>query len=108
MKIVVLAGGLSTERDVSFVSGMQVYKALKRKGHDAILMDVFLGYDAGITEDIFEKDYDWAADIGAISDNDPDISKVKAVCTKPLDKHASRAIPRDEHKGKLSVKPAFF
>lgn len=79
MKIVVLAGGLSTERDVSFVSGMQVYKALKRKGHDAILMDVFLGYDAGITEDIFEKDYDWAADIGAISDNDPDIAKVKAL-----------------------------
>ena len=77
MKIVVLAGGLSTERDVSFVSGMQVYKALKRKGHDAILMDVFLGYDAEVTEDIFERDYDWAADIGAISDSDPDISKVK-------------------------------
>ncbi|MDO5573650.1 MAG: D-alanine--D-alanine ligase [bacterium] len=79
MKIVVLAGGLSTERDVSFVSGMQVYKALKRKGHQAILMDVFLGYDGDVTEDIFEKDYDWAADIGAISESDPDIAKVKAL-----------------------------
>ena len=79
MKIVVLAGGLSTERDVSFVSGMQVYKALKRKNHDVILMDVFLGYDEEITEDLFTKEYDWAADIGAISDSDPDIKKVKAL-----------------------------
>lgn len=79
MKIVVLAGGLSTERDVSFVSGMQVYKALKRKGHQTILMDVFFGYDGDVTKDIFEKDYDWAADIGAISESDPDITKVKAL-----------------------------
>lgn len=79
MKIVVLAGGLSTERDVSFSSGMQVNKALKRKGHDAILIDVFLGYDQEVTEDIFTKNYDWAADIGAVSENAPDIAKVKAM-----------------------------
>ena len=29
MKIVVLAGGTSTERDVSLVSGAKIYKALK-------------------------------------------------------------------------------
>ena len=42
MDIVVLAGGLSMERDVSIVSGTQVCKALWEKGHRAILLDVFL------------------------------------------------------------------
>ena len=35
MKIVVLAGGISTERDVSLITGTMVYRALKLKGHDA-------------------------------------------------------------------------
>ena len=43
MKIVVLAGGTSTERDVSIVSGTGVCKALREKGHQAILLDVFFG-----------------------------------------------------------------
>ena len=37
MKIVVLAGGISTERTVSLVSGTGVCQALRRKGHQAIL-----------------------------------------------------------------------
>ena len=44
MKIVVLAGGLSTERDVSLVTGTMVTKALKKCGHQVILLDVYLGY----------------------------------------------------------------
>lgn len=32
MKIVVLAGGTSTERDVSLSSGVMIYKALKKIG----------------------------------------------------------------------------
>ena len=38
MNIVVLAGGLSTERDVSFKSGDGMAKALRRLGHKAILL----------------------------------------------------------------------
>ena len=34
MKIVVLAGGLSTERDVSLSSGAGICKTLREKGHD--------------------------------------------------------------------------
>ena len=41
MKIVVLAGGLSTERDVSFKTGDMVAKALRENGHQVILLDVF-------------------------------------------------------------------
>ena len=44
MNIVVLAGGLSTERDVSFKTGSMVAKALKENGHKVILLDVFMGY----------------------------------------------------------------
>ena len=44
MKIVVLAGGLSTERDVSFKTGDMVAKALRENGHQVILLDVFMGY----------------------------------------------------------------
>lgn len=76
MKIVVLCGGISTERDVSLVSGKQVYKALKGKGHQVIMLDVYLGYE-GDTAGIFEKDVDWAARAGKISEDAPDIEAVK-------------------------------
>ena len=45
MKIVVLAGGLSTERTVSLVTGSGVCRALRANGHRAILVDMFLGLE---------------------------------------------------------------
>ena len=45
MKIVVLAGGLSTERQVSLVTGGSVCRALRSRGHQAILVDMFLGLE---------------------------------------------------------------
>ena len=78
MNIVVLAGGTSTERDVSLISGSMIYKALKKNGHKPILIDVYLGYDGDI-DDIFEKDVDWAAKIGSISDKNPDLDAIKAL-----------------------------
>ena len=78
MKVVVLAGGTSTERDVSLVSGSMIYKALRRKGHQAILIDVYMGYQ-GDLEQIFEKDVDWAAQIGAIAEKNPDLEAIKAM-----------------------------
>ena len=41
MNIVVLAGGTSTEREISIVTGTGVCKALRKKGHNAILVDIF-------------------------------------------------------------------
>ena len=78
MKIVVLGGGISTERDVSLSSSRMIYKALKKKGHQAILLDVYLGYEGEYT-DIFERDCDWAENIGGIGESNPDISKIKAL-----------------------------
>lgn len=78
MKVVVLAGGTSTERDVSLISGSGIYKALKKNGHQVILLDVYLGYE-GNTEGIFERDYDWTENISAISEQNPDIEQIKAM-----------------------------
>lgn len=78
MKVIVLAGGTSTERAVSLVSGSMIYKALKKNGHQAILLDVYLGYE-GETEGLFESDTDWAANISAISEQNPDLETVKAL-----------------------------
>ena len=76
MKVVVLAGGISTERDVSLVTGRGVYNALKKRGHQVVLLDVYLGYE-GDAEKVFEIDYDWAAKVAPISENAPDIEDIK-------------------------------
>lgn len=43
MNIVVLCGGLSNERDVSLSSGHGVANALRDRGHNVVLMDLFFG-----------------------------------------------------------------
>ncbi len=78
MKITVLAGGLSTERDVSLVSGRGVYNALLKRGHKAVLLDVFLGYE-GDADNIFERDIDWTSQIESISGEAPDLEKVRSM-----------------------------
>ena len=82
MKIVVLNGGISTERDVSLVSGTQIYKALKSKGHDVILLDVYLGYEKdlapGEEDELFTAGIDWAEKSAKVSETAPDIEAVKA------------------------------
>ncbi len=45
LKIVVLCGGLSTERNISFLSGSKICAALRSRGHRAVLADLYLGFD---------------------------------------------------------------
>ena len=47
MKIVVLCGGLSTERNISLISGTKVCMALRARGHKAVLVDMFMGLEDG-------------------------------------------------------------
>ena len=57
MKIVVLCGGLSMERNVSITSGTLVCKSLRALGHQAVLVDMFFGledYEMPL-EQIFEN-----------------------------------------------------
>lgn len=78
MKIVVLAGGISTERDVSLSSGGMIYQALSQRGHQAILLDVWLGYEEDI-RGIFELETDWAVQVKAVAEENPDIEAIKAL-----------------------------
>lgn len=80
MNIVVLAGGLSTERDVSFKTGEMVSKALRENGHQVILLDVFMGY-SDKEEDltgIFNRSEEVSVKVTGIPETAPDLAKVKA------------------------------
>lgn len=91
MKILVLAGGTSTERDVSLVTGSQIYKALKTKNHQVVLVDSYYGIDDGDIdkiiadskaegnnkyESLFASDYDFACHINGVKEENPDIDEV--------------------------------
>lgn len=81
MNIVVLAGGLSTERDVSLNTGAMVSRALRAKGHKVILLDVFLGYheEEEDVSGIFDHAEEVNADAAQIPGEAPDIAQVKAM-----------------------------
>ncbi len=79
MRIVVLAGGISPERDVSLSSGIGIYKALKERGHQVVLLDVFLGYEGDDVRGIFEKGDDPAAELAKVAETSPDIEAIKAL-----------------------------
>ena len=80
MKIIVLAGGLSTERDVSLSSSAGICRTLLEKGHDAFLLDVFLGfpYDPARLEEVFTLPGHGLELAAGISATEPDIEAVRA------------------------------
>lgn len=78
MKIVVLAGGTSTEREVSIVSGTKVCEALRSKGHDAILMDVFCGKEGLQVENAFSDAFDLEQEVTYIKSFNNKIEEMRA------------------------------
>lgn len=77
MKIVVLAGGTSTERDVSIVSGTGICTALRQKGHQAILVDIFCGVESVDWENPFPETYDVEKACSYIKSFNDHIQKMK-------------------------------
>lgn len=57
MNIVVLAGGSSTEREVSIVSGQGICTALRKRNHKAVLVDAYFGKEEW-GEEMFPLTYD--------------------------------------------------
>ena len=77
MKIVVLGGGISTERHVAQVTATSVCKALRRRGHQAVYADLFLGmenYPKPLEQAFLEPD-GLCGDV-AIEKKEPDLDKV--------------------------------
>lgn len=62
MNIVVLAGGNSTEREVSISSGEGVCAALRKKKHRAVLVDVYFGKESW-GDEMFPESYDIDAEV---------------------------------------------
>lgn len=80
MKIIVLAGGLSTERDVSLTSSAGICRTLLENGHDAYLLDVFMGlpYDKDKLEEVFTLPGHGLDIVKNISTDAPDLQAVRA------------------------------
>ena len=78
MKIVVLAGGLSPERNVSLSSGTMACNAFLKAGHQAILLDLFFGMPE-LTADI-EQLFRDAKPLppASVSEAEPDLAAIAA------------------------------
>lgn len=76
MKITVLAGGLSPERDVSLTSGSLIANALRRRGHSVALIDVYLGCELPDDPDaLFTEAPSPTCSVGQ---TEPDLNSLKA------------------------------
>ena len=78
MKIVVLAGGLSPERNVSLSSGAMVSEALREQGHQVALVDLFFGTEgvAGPAAALYDAPVPQA--FKRIGPQAPDLAQVRA------------------------------
>ena len=77
MNIVVLAGGTSTEREISISTGSGVCRALRQKGHKAILVDIFCGVEKVDWEAPFPEEYDVEAAVSYMKSFDGQIQKME-------------------------------
>lgn len=79
MKIVVLGGGISTERHVSLVTATSACQALRSLGHQAVFVDLFFGLEdyEGALEDLFDAP-DGRCGRVAIEHEAPDLEAVRA------------------------------
>lgn len=78
MRIVVLCGGLSPERNVSISSGTKIAAALMERGHRVVLTDMYFGLEnwEGNLRDIFDAPPPLGGT--AISEQAPDLAAVRA------------------------------
>lgn len=77
MNIVVLAGGLSPERDVSLSSGALISNALIENGHNVMLLDLYLGTDSKDFDAVYRNknsDYRYSY---VVSETEPDLEQLK-------------------------------
>ena len=94
MKIVVLGGGISTERHVAQVTATSVCRALRRRGHQAIYVDLFLGmedYD-GPLEEAFLDPEGLCGNV-AIETTEPDLDAVRKSRKYQSPGHLGKYVP---------------
>ena len=77
MKIIVLAGGYSPEREVSLSSGSLIANALMEQGHEVFFLDPWPGIREGeeVRYRTREEGYHFSSEIGMEA---PDLEKLRA------------------------------
>lgn len=83
MKIVVLCGGLSNERDVSISTGTGAARALRENGHEVVLVDLYLGLTEPVTDPDAIFRAGTALSAAAIGETSPDLDTVRAMRPDP-------------------------
>src|SRR5262245_34585303 len=83
MRVAVLFGGLSEERDVSVASGAQVARALEQAGHEVVAVDTARG-----ALDAAERDRLLATGVATVPPSDESLSLVPQQAA-PLVSHLS-------------------
>src|SRR5687767_8193412 len=79
MRVAVLFGGTSEERDVSIASGAQVMKALREAGHEVIAVDTVRGIlGPGEEQRLL------ASGVAPTPPRDEELSMIRAGATAPL------------------------
>ena len=82
MNIIVLAGGLSPERNVSLSSGSLISAALRRKGHKTLMLDVYEGIcDESIPEnplELFTTENSTSLAVGNTAPTPEELENIKA------------------------------
>lgn len=86
MKIVVLAGGISPERDVSLSSGALIAGALTRRGHQALLLDLCFGADARGFDAAYAAQARNTRSY-AVPDSEPDLDALRAAGARRIGKN---------------------
>ncbi len=77
MKIVVLAGGLSPERDVSLSSGSLIANALMQSGHRVLLLDVYEGIAGNPDVEALFRDSTGTPYSFTIPEKEPDLEEIR-------------------------------
>ena len=79
LNIVVLAGGLSIERNMSLHSAYLIANELKSKGHNVILLDSYMGYSDEELDvsNAFDNPEKYSLTVDSITDELPDLWAVK-------------------------------
>ena len=77
MKIVVIAGGLSPERDVSLSSGSQIANALIDKGYKVCFIDLYVGIDNLNSDELFYDSKSQTKYEYTVPPNEPDLDQLK-------------------------------
>jgi len=80
MKIVVLAGGLSPERDVSLSSGALIANALIENGHDVLLLDLYYGVNSPDFEAVYRNKRSGFTFAYSVPEKEPDLDEIRKDC----------------------------